>query len=51
LPNQATEKRKIKIPPHLGYGDQGAGNVPPKSELMFTVECMEIIQNQYNFSI
>jgi FKBP-type peptidyl-prolyl cis-trans isomerase len=38
------EKRKIKIPSNLGYGNQGAGNVPPNSELMFTVECMEITQ-------
>jgi len=37
------EKRKLIIPPHLGYGDQGAGElIPPKSSLTFEVELVDI---------
>ncbi|KAK7111563.1 uncharacterized protein [Littorina saxatilis] len=37
------EKRKLIIPPHLGYGDQGAGElIPPKSSLTFEVELLDI---------
>lgn len=32
-------RRKITIPPHLGYGDQGAGNViKPGETLIFVVD-------------
>ncbi|XP_030378461.1 FK506-binding protein 2 [Scaptodrosophila lebanonensis] len=37
------EKRKLTIPPQLGYGDQGAGNViPAKATLVFEVELLNI---------
>ena len=37
------EKRKLQVPPELGYGASGAGSViPPDATLIFEVELLEI---------
>jgi FK506-binding protein 14 len=37
------EKRKLTIPPHLAYGDSGAGDlIPPGSTLVFETELVDV---------
>lgn len=39
------EKVRLFIPPHLGYGPQGGGPIPPNAELVFDVEIVDIMQD------
>ena len=38
------DKATLFIPYHLGYGDTGHANIPPKTNLIFEVEILEIIK-------
>ena len=38
------DKVRLFIPPHLGYGEQGGGPIPPNANLIFDVEILGIAQ-------
>ncbi|UCD60501.1 MAG: peptidylprolyl isomerase [Flavobacteriaceae bacterium] len=38
------DKIRIFIPPHLGYGEQGGGPIPPNADLIFDVEILGIAE-------
>ena len=42
------EKVRLFIPPHLGYGPQGGGPIPPNAELVFDLEIVDVVQEETN---
>lgn len=40
---QLWEKRKIKIPSKLAYGKESINGIPSNADLLYTVECIEIM--------
>ena len=37
------DKRKLTIPPQMGYGSKGAGkDIPPNATLLFDVELLDV---------
>lgn len=35
-------KRKLTVPPELGYGSRAAGKIPPNSTLVFNLELVDV---------
>lgn len=38
------DKVRLFIPPHLGYGEQGGGPIPPNADLVFDIEITGIVE-------
>jgi len=38
------DKIRIFIPPHLGYGEQGGGPIPPNADLIFDLEIISLTE-------
>lgn len=38
------DQARIEVPPHLGYGDRGVGQIPANASLFFEVEIIDIQQ-------
>ena len=38
---------RLHVPPHLGYGAEGVGIIPPSCELVFEVELLGISGKPY----
>jgi len=36
-------KRRLVVPANLGYGKEGTDNIPPNSELVFTVQVLKTL--------
>ena len=41
---QIGEKRVVKIPAKLAFGDGGAGNIPPNSDIIFEIEVFNFLK-------
>ena len=41
----AGEERKLIVPPHLGYGEQGRGVIPPNTTLHYDIKLLEMDDN------
>lgn len=43
--------RKLRVPPELGYGEKGIGEVPPNSTLDIDVELLSIKTSAFGYQV